>query len=243
MIGRIDPERLLKASGSEVERRLIRAIACERPSSDLRRRMACAIGVTPGISGPSANTMKATPSAAKAAGASSGWGWSFLPWISAGVLSMALASVIVSASIRRPGAPSEISTPNNVPVVVPPAGAPAQAVPSPLKQASSGPPSSQRQGRTRMATNDLRGQIALIDAARSALVASAMKRALEQADQYQDRYPGGTFIPEAAAIKIKALAGLGRMSEARTLAQRFRSRYGPGPQTDQVLRAVGMTAP
>ena len=78
---------------------------------------------------------------------------------------------------------------------------------------------------------------------RAAISASAGERALDLLRQYQEKYQGGTFAPEAAALKIEALAKLGRAAEARSGAERFRAQYGESPQTDRVLRAAGLAAP
>jgi outer membrane protein assembly factor BamD (BamD/ComL family) len=104
-------------------------------------------------------------------------------------------------------------------------------------------PLAQPRSRSAGTARDLRKQIALIDAARAAISASAGERALDLLRQYQEKYQGGTFAPEAAALKIEALAQLGRAAEARAGAERFRAQYGESPQTDRVLRAAGLAAP
>jgi hypothetical protein len=44
-------------------------------------------------------------------------------------------------------------------------------------------------------------------------------------DQYRERFPNGRFSVEASALRIEALAALGKRAEARTLAQRFMKRH------------------
>ncbi len=64
-------------------------------------------------------------------------------------------------------------------------------------------------------------QIALLDAARAAAAANAGRRALELLRRYEEKYPTGSFRPEAVALKVEVLVKLGRTDEARALAERF----------------------
>jgi hypothetical protein len=90
---------------------------------------------------------------------------------------------------------------------------------------------------------DIQEQIALIDAARAAVAAHSSNRALGFVRQYQNRYPAGSFGPEAAALKIEALTQLGRDTEARGLAAGFASEYGAGPLADRVSRLSSRARP
>jgi len=90
---------------------------------------------------------------------------------------------------------------------------------------------------------ELADQIALVDAARGALASGGAQRALSLARDYQTQYPSGTFRPEVAAVKVEALVKLGRMAEARTLAERFAVAYGPGPLADRVARLARIAKP
>jgi hypothetical protein len=94
-----------------------------------------------------------------------------------------------------------------------------------------------------MTTNELGKQIALVDAARAALGSGEAARALGIVREYQATYPGGTFRPEVAAIKIEALLKLGRESEARASAERFAATYGSGPLAERVARLAGIAKP
>jgi outer membrane protein assembly factor BamD (BamD/ComL family) len=91
--------------------------------------------------------------------------------------------------------------------------------------------------------SDLREQIAVLDSARAAMAANADGRALETLRRYQDKYPAGSFRPEAAALKIEALVKLGRHAEARALAERFDSDYGQGPLAERVAQIAGLAQP
>jgi TolA-binding protein len=89
----------------------------------------------------------------------------------------------------------------------------------------------------------VREQTSLVDAARDAVASGAADKALAFLRQYQDKYPDGIFRPEAAALKIEALARLGRGAEAHALANRFVAEYGDGRLTDRVRRVAGSTSP
>jgi hypothetical protein len=82
-----------------------------------------------------------------------------------------------------------------------------------------------------------------VDAARSALASGSALRALSIVRDYQSQYPSGTFRPEVSAVKVEALVNLGRMTEARTLAERFVVAYGPGPLADRVARLAHIAEP
>jgi TolA-binding protein len=83
---------------------------------------------------------------------------------------------------------------------------------------------------------DLRDQIALIDAARTAVKAGATDRALALLRRYEANYPGGAFRPEALALRVEALEAGGHGAEARALAREFLARYPQSPVADRVAR-------
>ena len=56
-----------------------------------------------------------------------------------------------------------------------------------------------------MPVHDLHAEIDLLDAARAAIAARAGARALDLLLRYEDRYPTGSFRPEAAAVRVEAL--------------------------------------
>jgi len=248
MSEREDPERLLEGGGSDLERCLIGAIAGERPSPELRDRMAQALGIPLAAAGlaatVAASQTAATAKTAAGIGAGAG-GTAPLAWISVGVVSLVLAGAIVGVGVWKDAPAKSLPapvTPAPLPVLPPaqPELGLSPVVEMPLNASA---PLAQPRSRSAATARDLRKQIALIDAARAAISASAGERALDLLRQYQEKYQGGTFVPEAAALKIEALAKLGRAAEARTGAERFRTQYGESPQTDRVLRAAGLAAP
>jgi outer membrane protein assembly factor BamD (BamD/ComL family) len=108
---------------------------------------------------------------------------------------------------------------------------------------SAAPSAAPVHGHAQAPVDDIKGQIALIDAARTALSTGAANRALEVLGQYQARYPAGSFRPEATALRIEALAKLGRNAEARALGERFIAEHHGSPLADRVAREIGVSSP
>jgi outer membrane protein assembly factor BamD (BamD/ComL family) len=100
-------------------------------------------------------------------------------------------------------------------------------------------PSQRNRGAT--ATSDLRDQVAFIDTAREAISAGGSRRALEILRRYLDKYPAGSFRPEATALKIEALMKLGREAEARALAERFLAEHRGSLLARRVADVAGLT--
>jgi hypothetical protein len=235
------PERLRVVGTQDFERRLLDAAACEQPPPALSQRMAVGIGVSAAVLGAAhSTTALATGAAApKAAAGSSG----LLAWVSGAVVAVAVGGAIVAT---RPGTTSAPQARRPSPALsaarpaAPAATAPASVVPVSAAEASPRvtvpiPAQVNRAG--------LRGQIALLDAARAAVSAGEGGRALEILGQYERKYPAGSFHPEATALRIEALTKVGRNAEARALAQRFVAAHGAGPLSDRVARVAGLPAP
>lgn len=246
MKGQDVPDRLRDKGASDLERRLLGAVAHEEPAPELRERMAQAIGVSLGsLGGPASESAWSAAKAKSAAGAKVGAGsTSVLPWVAAGVLGLAISGTIVGVRLwpgegsrEAPVAPTASQPSVPPPVAAPPertAPGPAEAPPAPVLS---------RHDRISSTSGSLRDQIALVDSARTAVASNAGDRALELLRQYQDMYPSGSFRPEAAALRVDALMKLGRSAEARSAAKRFVSEFGPGPLADRVLRVAGLTRP
>lgn len=239
------PERLLTAGDDPMERRLVAAVAQERPSAELRQRMAHAIGI-PGAMAVGTGS-GATPSPAAVENASTegmtGTGTAAtssaaLPVLTVGALVLTLVAGIVGPRVWSGGRGQEPvwRAPS---VVAAPSSEMADTAFVAANEAPRDQPPQKRRPRSRALVNDLRDQIAMIDGARAALRASTGERALEILGKYEDKYPAGALRPEAAALKVETLARLGRRGEARALAHWFRTKYGDSPQADRVLRVAG----
>lgn len=245
MKGQDVPDRLRDRGATDLERRLLTAVTREEPSSELRELMAQAIGVSFGSSGGAgSNPASSAASSKAAAGAKIGIGAKgVLPWVAAGVLGLTVAGGIMGSRLWR----NEDS--RESPVAVSPTPSltpPAVAVPEPTppsRSESAPAPVLSRHDRVVPEAGSLREQIALVDAARTAVSKGAGDRALELLRQYQDQYPSGSFRPEVAALRVDALVKLGRRAEAQSAAKRFVAEFGAGPLADRVLRVAGLARP
>ena len=63
-------------------------------------------------------------------------------------------------------------------------------------------------------------------------------RALALTEKHRSDFPAGRLVQEREVIAITALARLGRLSEARSRAERFRGAYPSSPYVDRVDRVV-----
>jgi hypothetical protein len=240
------PSQLRVVGATDLERRLLNAGARELPSVELTRRMQQGLGISLAAGVATAASATAAKAATTAgAGAAPGFAW---PAISIGVLALAVTGAVVGvrttagqhAPTRAP-AVLPVSSPTGTPAAVaaPPAADPVAPAPvAPI--AHRGP--ARRHGAVAVPRGDLRAEIALVDAARSAVAESADDRALALVDRYEASYPRGTFQPEVAALRIEALVQLGRRVEARALARRFVAAHGDSPLADRVARAAGLGA-
>lgn len=244
------PVRLRAGAGSNLERRVLDAAAHEEPSRELCERMALAIGVSPP---PLAPGEPGAPDLGTSSSAVSSGPHALLSWLSAGLVVAVVAAILATRSSERASAPAR-----SIPAPV--HGASASPVPAPVSSLAVAPaqvpevrapdapavvaltPPAPR-SRSSAPAADIQEQIVLIDAARAAVAAGASKRALGLVRQYQSKYPGGSFRPEAAALKIEALGKMGRSAEARRLAEGFAAEYGGGPLAERVSRLTERAQP
>jgi hypothetical protein len=231
------PERLIESDATAFERRVLGAALQKQPSRAASARMAKALGVTVAAVGTAttATTLAADVAATKATAAFATT--SLWPWISAGVIGLVVAGAVVGTRARH--APE----PHRAPAVtapLPPAPAPVEAEPAavvaePLPRAVA-PTQRNRAG-------DLSDQVAFIDSARTAMSTGSSRHALEILRRYLDKYPAGSFRPEAIALEVEALMKLGREAEARALAERFVAEHRGSLLARRVADVAGLTAP
>jgi hypothetical protein len=236
-----DPKRLTVVGATDLERTLLQAARGERPSPEMTKRMAAGLGISVGA----AVTAAAAPvAAAPVVAANSALGG----WVAAGVLAAAAVAAGV-VGVRTSSAPAK-------PAVHAKAAAPAIAAPAVVTPPAETPVVTARETRIERIekvrrhpaaapaavpapASDLRDQIALLDAARTAVKAGSSERALVLLRRYDASYPAGAFRPEALALRIEALSQDGRRAEAQALAREFLTRYPQSPVADRVARVAG----
>jgi hypothetical protein len=235
------PSQLRVVGATDLERRLLEASARERPSVELTERMQKALGISlaAGAAATAAGAAKAQAATAGAATPAVAW-----PAISIGVLALAVTGAVVgvrsTASHRAASQPAAALTapPAAAPDISAPLAPPAPAATVERRVAAP----AHHHAAPSATPADLRAEIALVDAARSAVAGGAGERALVLLGRYDRSYPRGTFRPEAAALRIEALARLGRTTQARALAQRFIAAHADSPLADRVARVTGLPA-
>ena len=234
------PDRLLAGDATDFERRVLEIAREQRPSPAASARMAKALGLTSAVaaSAATAKTLAADAAAAKAtaaAGASTIW-----PWISAGVLGLVVAGAVVGTRARH-AAPTGDLAPQSVTASAPPVAEPPRPNEASTEpEAPSSIPGPNRRSRGLTPTSELRDQIAFIDAARAALATDNGRRALTVLHRYQEKYPTGSFGPEAGALTIEALMKVGRATEARALAERFVAEHRGSLLATRVAEIAGL---
>jgi hypothetical protein len=233
-------ERLLASDATDFERRMLEAALQKKPSSAASARMAKALGVAVATVGSAtaATTVAAGATAAKGAAAAGATAW---PWVTVGVIGLAVAGAFVGTRAGH-----ETRAPHAVPsVVAPPAPRAPVVVPEPtsIAQPAARAVTPNQRGRATTGAGELQDQVALIDTAREATSSGAGRRALEILRRYQDKYPAGSFRPEATAIKIEALMKLGRDAEARALAERFVAEHRGSLLARRVADVAGLPQP
>ncbi len=233
------PERLIESDATAFERRVLGAALQKQPSRASSARMAKALGVTVAAVGTAttATTLAADVAATKATAAVATT--SLWPWVSAGVIGLVVAGAVVGTRAGR-----QASEPHPV---APAITAPLPPVPPPVADVVAEPPpravAPTQRSRAVTTAGDLRDQVAFIDSARTAMSTGGSRRALEILRRYLDRYPAGSFRPEAIALEVEALMKLGREAEARALAERFVAEHRGSLLARRVADVAGLTAP
>jgi hypothetical protein len=70
-----------------------------------------------------------------------------------------------------------------------------------------------------------RAELHLLGQARAAVARGDFASSLSAIAEHARRFPNGALVEEREALRVKALAGLGRASEARRAAASFRARF------------------
>lgn len=217
-----DPERLLDGGGSELERELLGALASERPSPLLSRRIRqglVALGVLTSAKTSVAAIMTLVGLVSVGAGAAwvAGHERSEPQRLALPRAAEKVSRVATSAVRATPPVTSEAPPPN-------------VESPAPARSAVAAPSSP---------GGDLRDQIALLDRARAAVRARESRTALAELAAYSKRFPRGEFSQEVTVLKIEALVQNGQMDAARALGNRFLKAHPESPHVERIERLIG----
>jgi hypothetical protein len=220
-----DPKRFLHGDGTAFERALLSAVAGERPSRDLHRKMRLGIGLV------------GAGALAKAASAN----WHQLALAGAVVVGLVTGGAIVAKqqvyrTIEQP-APQNVASPaplavapKPVPMEPAPVRAPELAPEAPKAAAAEAVP---KEARARPVA-DIREEIRLLDQARGAVRSGRHAQALRILATYDQKFSRGQFRQEVKVLRMEALEGSGESKRAAELAKKFLAEHPNSPHVERV---------
>ena len=112
------------------------------------------------------------------------------------------------------------------------------AAPSPTSPTSSASPAS-----STPSAGSLGDEVALLEAARRALVGGDATDALATLDTYATKFPRGALSTEALVLRIQSLLARGDRNAAKSLAEGFLRAYPASPYAERVRRLIGIANP
>ena len=86
-------------------------------------------------------------------------------------------------------------------------------------------------------------EVRAVDRARSALAEGRAAETLSALDEYDARFVGRKFAPEALYLRMQALLSLGRKADARSTAERLVRAFPKSPHTARARRVLSETNP
>jgi len=216
-----EPRRLLSHGATDFERQLLRAVVNERPSAVLRSRMQRGLGLVGPLAW--ASTVKAMfggmasklaavvlGSALVVGGATAVW---LLPGSEPATADSPELAPTVQAAVQAetaPAAPAPAAlaeaAPAAEPVAAPLPVVSAASLPTVAEAAAPAEPAAAAELDGSGSDRQLREEIALIDAARSALQAGNRELARERLQVYGERFPEGILRREAKVLSRRAEA-------------------------------------
>jgi hypothetical protein len=122
------------------------------------------------------------------------------------------ARLVLRRAVPPPARPALVA-PTAVPATKPPAAVTPEEAPSPLA-----PPA-------RPAVDAAAAELRLVAAARAAVARQDYAGALPPIAEHSRRFKNGRLAEEREALRVRALAGLGRTDEARRAAHSFETRF------------------
>jgi hypothetical protein len=213
-----EPRRLLEGDGTLFERELLGAIAAERPSRDLHRKMRLGIGLV-GVG-----------AIAKAASAN----WNQLALAGVVVIGLVTGGAVVAKRQATEPTPVAVAA---APVAVVPEATPVEPIPAPAPEVAAAAEPVRRtvsEIRTVAPVADIREEIRLLDQARSAVRSGASARALRTLAKYEQRFPRGQFRQEVQVLRMEALSQSGESGRAAVLAKKFLAEHPNSPHVERV---------
>jgi hypothetical protein len=253
-----DPQRLLDASATALEQRLLRAGVSEQPPAAAAQRLAEKLGASGAskLAPVAATKLSLVPIGVVAVGITlAGVGWfasrdaapaqpaaaapasrltEAQPAAAAPASRSAEAQSAAAAPASRPvEAQPSAAAPASRPAEAQPAAAAPASHPTETQPAAAAPASPLAEAQPDI-TNTLALEIARIDAARRFLASARPKPALAALQEYQRDFPGGVLRQEADVLRIEAHGKAGERRRARSLASQFLADHPESPHAARV---------
>jgi len=212
-----DPKRLMDGEGTAFERALLGAVAAERPSRDLHRKMRLGIGLV-GVG-----------AVVKAASAS----WNQLALAGVVVAGLVTGGTIVA---KREAKDTTTTVVAPAPAPIAPKAAPVEPIPVVVPDApkAAEPEPVRRESKAVAPVGDIREEIRLLDQARSSVRSGANAKALRALAKYEQRFPRGQFRQEVQVLRMEALKQSGESDRASALAKKFLAEHPNSPHVERV---------
>lgn len=218
-----DPKRFLDGDGTAFERALLGAVAAERPTRNLHRKMRLGIGLV------GAGAVAKTASA----------NWNQLALAGAVVVGLVTGGAVVAKHQARQAA--EVPAVQNVaPDPVAPKAEPVEPVPVTVPELPAEAPKAapaepaQREIKSAQPVSDIREEIRLLDQARGAVKSGKSAQALRMLAKYDQKFPRGQFRQEVKVLRMEALAQTGESERAAELAKKFLAEHPNSPHVERV---------
>jgi TolA-binding protein len=251
-----DPKRLIDEGATDFERLLVASAANERPSVELGARMEAGVISSKTAVGSASWTLPWTWVGALAVVASGLAALlAYLPRTERSALPAEALQIMDTQHTSAVPVASPDDERNARPAPVAAAEepvAPSEPVVSPKPSRSSliahpqqhtdvrplapRSPVPQAAAATPVAEGDLHEEMLLIDGARAALRERDNALALRELRQHAARFPRGTFVPEALALRVEVLERDGQHAKAVNLGRQFLAAYPDSPLATRVER-------
>ncbi len=229
------------------ERDLLRSWSDEQPSAAARERAMSLATVAAGVAvvGASGAAGASAVGTSVAPKAMSGATLALVKWLTVGTAITAVgvggAAYVQRDETPSTEAPAATATLRASPILAAkptPLPEAAPALPSSVAAASTSAPATVARGRSLQTTAPTLGdEIASMDRVRSAIAAGDGVRAAQLVDDYERRFPRGTFTQEAEVLRVEALVLRGDRAAASRAAERFLASHPSSPHAPR-LRAI-----
>jgi hypothetical protein len=259
-----EPKRWIDEGPPRAVERLLEAAAAEQPSDASLRRVLAGVGLGIGTTGAAATGAAATAgggaalATTKSAVVAGAWTkWVVLSVVATGAGATVVqqsqsgaerptAAVTAKVSARPTPAPSPSPKPEVLvampaaaePIIAEPVIAEPPVVASPRTQAPRVKTTPLPEVEAPIDAEKLAEEVRAVDRARSALAAGRAAETLAALDDYDRRFGGRRFAPEALYLRMQALLALGRNAEARNIAERLVRSFPQSPHTARARRVA-----